>query len=97
MAGSPSEQLLFFLTHQSIHHLADIWEASTAFGILIRTLTSPKFFCFHNFYHYSRVAVLFKIIGDIGLFVLEAVAYKVVHFYPQQCCRLSPLIFLTYV
>jgi hypothetical protein len=84
MDGCPSEQRSFFLEHQSIHHLADIWEASTTFGIFIRTLTSPKFFRFNNLYHYCRIAVLFKIIGDIGFFVFEAVAYKVVHFDPLQ-------------
>jgi hypothetical protein len=55
---------------QIIHHLADIRQASCAFGVLGGALTRPHLLCGLYLFHNHRASVRYEILPDVfdGIF-----------------------------
>jgi hypothetical protein len=60
------------------HHLADIRQASPAFGILRCAVAAPRFFFQGDFFANQRAAVFYIIIFDIPFRKIETMADKVI-------------------
>jgi hypothetical protein len=77
--GAASQPPGFFVFYR-FHHLADIRQASPAFGILRCAVAAPRFFFQGDFFANQRAAVFYIIIFDIPFRKIETVADKVIGF-----------------
>jgi hypothetical protein len=68
-----------FITGYSIHHLADIRQASSPFWVLSGTMAAPGLFSRNDLFHDARASIFRDILDDIVFGVTETITDDIAH------------------